>query len=199
MNLQTQQKGDEVPGLERAVARFGEPVYRCYQYDVTHDTILYWQMVTRKRRAEVVLALQRGTDRYVLHTKEFYPRGTYRLLTGGIKLGEDLLAAVEREAVEETGLDVSIDRFLAVLDYRFRHDGQTVDFRSYVFSLSDSGGAIHANDTEEGISGYREVAAKDLVQTAEALERLPADWIDWGRFRAVAHRVTWEILGSCDE
>jgi len=196
VTLMDPQSRNGVPGLAQAIELYGQPVMRRFEYEVSSDTILYWQTVVCKRRAEVVLALRRSNGQYVLHTKEFYPAGTYRLLSGRVKLGEDILKAVEREAREETGLTVHVDRFLAIIDYWFRNGGQSVGFRSYAFLLTGDGSTIRAADEEERISGYRGVSLDGLLVSAEELERLPADWRDWGRFRAAAHRVIWDVLSG---
>ena len=80
------------------MARYGRPVERVCAYQVSQDTFLYWELARRKRVAEVVLLLRRPNGRYLVHSKTFYPQGTFRLLSGGIKPGEDLLTAVKREA-----------------------------------------------------------------------------------------------------
>jgi 8-oxo-dGTP pyrophosphatase MutT (NUDIX family) len=188
-----------VPGLERAIAEYGAPVARTVQYDVTYDTFLYWELVRRKRTAEVVLLLRRPNGRYVVHTKAFYPQGTYRLLSGGVKPGEALVPAVRREALEETGLEVRIERFLGQIEHQFRHKGRCLPFTSYLFVVSDDGGEIASNDPGEEITDYREVALEELLTVADELESLPEDWIDWGRFRAVPHRLAVELLSQDDD
>ena len=35
-----------------------------------------------------------------------------------------------------------------------------------------------------------------LNEVAEKLETLPPDWLDWGRYRATAHRLIVELLGA---
>ncbi len=61
------------------------------------------------RRAEVCYVLYRAEPRngLLLHTKADYPAGCFRLPTGGVKPGEDVVGSLEREVFEETSLDLS--------------------------------------------------------------------------------------------
>lgn len=188
---------DHVAGLAEAIATCGRPIERCIEYRVRQETLDYWQTVVRGRAGEVILVLRRDGGRYVVHTKDFYPKGTYRLLTGGIKPGEDLLDAVRREAYEETGLQVRVGRFLSIIHHRFRRGECTVPFTSYMFLVEDASGgesALAPRDTAERITRYREMGVEGLREVAEQLGALPPDWADWGRFRASAHRLAWELL-----
>lgn len=185
-----------VRGVTDAAARWGAPVRRAFRYEVSDDTFRYWRSVRRKRPGEVVLLLRRRNGLYLAHTKEFYPAGTYRLPSGGIKPGEDLVEAVFRETAEETSLEVEVMAFLAVVEHQFvRGDAQT-DFTSYLFLLEERGGTLHPADAGEAITGFRELSLAEVVALAEALEALPPDWRDWGRFRASVHRVAGEVLGE---
>ena len=199
---------EQVAGIEQAIARYGQPLERSYTYDVTPGTLAYWDRVLQKRDAEVVLVLRRASGHYLVHTKPFYPttrdgQPTYRLLSGGIEPGEELVSAVLRETREETNLEVRIVRFLGILRHCFQlapHScsGQglckPLRFTSYVFALRQVGGGLRCNDPGESITGFCEVSPQELGDLAEQLEGLPAGWEDWGRFRASAHRFVAQHL-----
>jgi len=181
-----------IAGLAEAIARYGRPLERSFTLEVRPETLRYWRM--RRKRAEVVILLRRLNGRYLVHTKGFYPPGVYRLISGALKPGEDLLAGLEREIHEETGLAVRVERFLAILRYRFCYREESLPFISYLFAVAELGGTLALNDPGEAISGYREVDLAELGALAAQLEALPPEWSDWGRFRAIAHRVILEIL-----
>jgi 8-oxo-dGTP pyrophosphatase MutT (NUDIX family) len=185
---------DDVNGLEAAISRFGEPVRRCYHYQVTESSWRDWETRRSKRAGEVVLLLRRKGGHYLVHTKGFYPQGVYRLLSGGIKPGEDLVAAVLREAHEETGLRVDVQRFLASAEHCFAWQDRCQRFASYLFLLSEQGGVLGSKDPAEAISDFREVPLASLEEMARNLESLSPEWSDWGCFRASMHHLAVEVL-----
>ncbi|PZW24014.1 NUDIX domain-containing protein, partial [Thermosporothrix hazakensis] len=68
------------------------------------------------------MAIRRPHDRLLTFTKTFYPQGVYRLLTGGVEFHETVLEALHREVYEETGLQASVERFLACISYHAEED-----------------------------------------------------------------------------
>jgi 8-oxo-dGTP pyrophosphatase MutT (NUDIX family) len=184
----------ESGGLVRVDAGGGLPAYHL-RMPITLDTRNYWFLARRKRAAEVVLLLRRRNGRYLVHTKGFYPAGTWRLMTGGVHWGEDPDTAALREADEETSLCVRLSQCLAQIDYTFLYSDEEVSFTSYLYLLDEVSGTLAASDSGEDITGYREVSSAELLTLADELEALQgSDWADWGRFRAAAHRVAVELL-----
>jgi 8-oxo-dGTP pyrophosphatase MutT (NUDIX family) len=183
-------------GLDEAIVRYGPPAERWLPCEVSEETFRYWQTNLQRRSAEVVLLLKSKNGLYLVHTKSFYPRGVYRLISGGVKPGEDLLSAAHREAWEETGLQVSIARFLGLLHHRFAWKGQSLCFTSCLFLVTEESGTLGVQDPNEAISGLRQVPLAELLALADQLENLPPEWAEWGRFRAPAHRLAVEVLGE---
>jgi NAD+ diphosphatase len=160
-----------------------------------------------ERVAEVVFAILRPNGHLLLQTKAFYPPGAYRLPSGSIKAGEPVLSALRREVAEETSLQVTLSRFLAVVHYVIvTPEGDPAGlppstFISYIFLLQETGGELHTVDENEGVTGFREIEPAELPAVADQLEALADNpstgtpsWGDWGRFRAIAHRLVWELL-----
>ena len=157
------------------------------------------------RIGEVCMVIRRPNGKVLLSIKTFYPRGAYRLPTGGIHHGEGIHDALVREAHEETGLAVEVERFLAHI--RYRAAGRPSEgslFHTFVFLLAERGGVLGAIDTSEQIEDWREVAPSELAGVADVLEDLRTtgtrdivgDWRAWGRFRAVVHRVVHGALAA---
>ena len=140
------------------------------------------------------MVIVRPNGNLLLHTKDFYPSGIYRLLSGRVLWREDVEKTLRREVREETNLEVSVERFLGLIDYEFRWNGNTLPFVSYVFELHEIGGDLCCIDTDEGITAFREATIDELSQVARQLEQLEPRWQDWGNFRAVAHRLVDTLL-----
>lgn len=152
------------------------------------------------RYGEVCMVVRRPNGTLLTAIKTFYPPGAFRLLTGGVGHGERIEAALLREVAEETGLDVAVRRFLAVIEYRHKQQ----EFTTFAFLLDETGGTLGVNDPAEQIASFREVVVSELPVLAGALEAAPdhydaeinGRWRDWGCFRAVVHRVVYEALAG---
>ncbi|MBU0495395.1 MAG: NUDIX hydrolase [Chloroflexi bacterium] len=180
--------------VARLAGQYGPITREHHELHVSAESIDWWQGLQAKgRRAEVILALARPGGRVLLHTKPFYPPGTYRLTSGGVKPGEPIEKAAYREGYEELGLDVRIERFLGVITYAIQHEDVVIPFTSYVFAIGGDG-EPHPTDTHELISGYRAIPWSELPAVADELESLGPDWIDWGRFRAIGHRFVGRLV-----
>ena len=149
------------------------------------------------------MVIRRPNGRLLLSIKTFYPRGAYRLPTGGIHHGEPVYDALLREAHEETGLDLEVRRFLARIAYRGASTGDEI-FHTFAFLLDERGGTLGALDESEQIEDWREIGRGDLPSVARFLDDLRTggtldiggDWRAWGKFRAVVHRVVHDALAD---
>jgi 8-oxo-dGTP pyrophosphatase MutT (NUDIX family) len=183
----------EIAGLAQT---YGEPV-------IINQTLrikwLFGAIEERPARvAEVVPVVQRPNGKVLTMLKTSYPPGAHRLPSGGIHKGEPILDALLRESYEETGMVVTVRRFLAIIRYQIiAATGRTGRFTSYAF-LVDGVGPIQPMDPNEHIAEFREVELSDLRAMGDFLYNLRTadenDWNDWGRFRSVVHRVVADIL-----
>lgn len=182
--------------LETLAAAYGTPVRRSVALDVGENNLSWWSTIKARRRdGEVVLFIRRPSGNLILHSKDFYPAGVFRVPSGGIKRGEPVLDAVCREVREETGLEVAVEQFLAFVEFEFHHAGDVVLYPSYAFLLRESAGELRVMDLQERISAFREAPFTALAAVARDLERVPPDWQTWGEFRALPHRLVAELLG----
>jgi len=192
----TREQRDEVEGLAR---RYGQPRRLRVAIDDRFDDPI------RKgdRFGEICMVIRRPSGKVLLSIKTFYPRGAYRLPTGGIHHGELIGDAVTREAHEETGLDIDVRRFLAHIAYLGPSGGPPL-FHTFAFLLAERGGTLGALDESEQIESWREVEVDELPRIANALANLTAagsrdiggSWTAWGKFRSVVHGVVYEALTS---
>jgi ADP-ribose pyrophosphatase YjhB (NUDIX family) len=178
-------------------------------------------LIMTDRFGEVCMAIRRPSGTLLTAIKTFYPPGAYRLLTGGVRHGESVEAGLLREVEEETGLEVVVRQFLAVIEYHLDGRWEMGDggwqipsshppspspyrFVTFVFLLDEVGGMLGPSDPEERIESFREIAVAELPELAATLERIgqgfdpqiAGSWGDWGRFRAIVHRVVYEELAG---
>jgi NAD+ diphosphatase len=194
-------------------ARYGEP----RRVDAALQGAPFDPLIMTDRFGEVCMVIRRPGGKLLTAIKTFYPPGAYRLLTGGAKHGEAIEAALLREVKEETGLDVDIRRFLAVIEYQLDrgwgpadselpspipHPPSPYAFVTFAFLLDEVGGTLGARDPEERIASFHEIEVGALPALASTLDSISAgfdreiggSWSDWGRFRAVVHRVVYAAL-----
>ena len=155
------------------------------------------------RYGEVCMVVRQPDGTLITAIKTFYPTGAFRLLTGGIHHGEAIADALLREVAEETGLDVLVRRFLAVIEYELPALGpRATNLATFAFLLDAVGGELAPQDPNERIGAFRFLAVDELPALADTLEHVPdvidpeigGSWCDWGRFRAVVHREVFAAL-----
>ncbi len=187
--------------LQELTQRYGEPLNRVADLQTYEQ---FDPLSKADRYGEVCMVIRRKNGCLLTMIKSYYPEGCYRLLTGGINHGEYILDALLRETQEETGLQVTVQRFLAAVTY-YRdgnHEDQVPAFYTFAFLLDEVSGILAPEDEEEKVQDFREVTTDELLPLAERLgnlgdqysSELEGEWGDWGRFRAVIHRVVWEAL-----
>lgn len=174
-------------------AQYGQPLRWSRTLDVSKNQT---RVPFRNRSAEIVLAIPRPNQRVLLHTKDFYPPTAYRLLTGGLENGEQIIDAARREIREETGLAIDLARWLGIVEYEFIERAGRTQFVSYVFLTEPAIAMPQPLDADERISEFRDVAWSELANVADTLDHLPGDWGDWGRFRAIPHRLVLQATSD---
>lgn len=185
-------------------AHYGPP----RMVEATLADVMFDPVQMRDRVGEVCMVIRRSSGRLIVFRKELYPAGVLRLLTGGIKPGEPIAAALLREVAEETGLEIAVRRFLAAIAYR--DPGTPTDthaFYTFAFLLDEQGGTLGSNDPDERVELFAEAAPAELLALADTLEQLEeredraigGSWRSWGRFRAVVHRVVAGALSEQDQ
>jgi ADP-ribose pyrophosphatase YjhB (NUDIX family) len=180
--------------MDTLSAQFGEPLHWARTMDVNAALFERRRKAREKKRAEIVLAIARPRQRVLLHTKSFYPDGVYRLLSGGVENTERVKDAASRELHEETGFSVKLERFLGIIEYEFQNGQARLGWVSYIFLTEETDAAPNPIDKNEQIAGFREVDWQELEHLAKELEQLPREWHDWGRFRALPHRLVLQAM-----
>lgn len=150
--------------------------------------------VEKDRRGEVVFCVIRPNAKIVAVTCSIYPKGVFRIPTGGIGHTEDIIEAVLRETKEELGVEVEIMDFGGVLKIKFSHGDDSVMFYSYLFILRETGGRLLVDASDDEISEVKEVDISELESIAENLANIKGKWSDWGRFRYASTNTILQFL-----
>lgn len=165
---------------------------------IAYETDSYFnkvrEAVATDRRGEVVFCVIRPNGKIISVTCADYPKGIFRIPTGGIGHQEDIVEAVFREVREELGLEAKIQSFAGVLKVKFQHKDQHVMFYSYLFILKEVDGCLLEDASDDEVSEVKEVDIEGLEQVALRLADIQGKWRDWGRFRYVSTYAIVEYL-----
>jgi 8-oxo-dGTP pyrophosphatase MutT (NUDIX family) len=164
-------------------------------------TVLEWEGEISEREYEVatydpsrvhdVTFFILNSDRLALIRKPTHPPDIWRPPGGGVKPGEDFVEAVVREAYEETGLRVELERYLVEARARFVHGESELDWRTHVFLATTEDDEVQPHDTEE-IASARWGTLAELEGPLR--ERLLATGRAFWRYRVALHDAALQAL-----
>jgi ADP-ribose pyrophosphatase YjhB (NUDIX family) len=145
------------------------------------------------RRHDVTFFVLDPGGRLALIQKPSYPPEIWRPPGGGIKPGEGFRAGVRREALEELGVEIELERFLVSSVARFRSSDGVIDWRTHVFSARTDADQLEPLDR-------REIAAARWGTVEELAGPLRAAMLDTGRalwrYRVALHDAALASLGQ---
>jgi ADP-ribose pyrophosphatase YjhB (NUDIX family) len=176
--------------LEPLRKRYGDPALLEWESEISereHALATY----NPKRTHDVTLFILNGERLALIRKPQFEP-GVWRPPGGGVKPGEDFEDGVRREALEETGLDVELQRYLVVAEARFLYEPHEVPWRTHVFLATTADDEIAPRDREE-IAAARWGTLVELAGPLRArlLETGRAFW----RYRVALHDAALAALG----
>jgi ADP-ribose pyrophosphatase YjhB (NUDIX family) len=171
--------------------RFGVPAELRWAGDVS-DAEYVLATYNPARTHDVTLFILDPDERIALIRKPPFEAGIWRPPGGGIKRDEDFAAGAVREALEETGLRVELDRYLVASAATFRNGGRELDWRTHVFSARTSDTELAPQDAEE-IAGARWGTLEELAGPLRTrlLDTGRALW----RYRVALHDAALDELG----
>lgn len=154
--------------MRAAEERFGAPRDLSLSFAVDSHELDLVSGSLRKLRTHDVTFFIRQADGIVVIRKPMFPPGAYRAPSGGVGAGESAEEGIRREAWEETGLDVQVERYVLRIEATFRglgswegweqipsavrHDREQAALKwwTHVFSARPQGGTeLHPQDQVE--------------------------------------------------
>lgn len=179
--------------LEAAARRWGEPRRLRVAYEISpreRDLIRHSRRDDRSH--DVTFFIRRGGE-YAVIAKPSFPAGVWRAPSGGLKPGETVEEGTRREAYEETGLDIDLERYLLRIEARFTSGDAVEPWHTHVFLARTNGGEIDPHD-------LREIRAARWATRDEMLGPIRAALLATGfglfRYRSDLTDATFEALGG---
>ena len=181
----------EIAGIEE---RYGKPVELRVEFGMGHDEFEFVKATQKQGRAHDITMFIIKDDRLLFIAKHAYPDGLFRAPSGAARPGEGIVEGAKREAFEETGVEIELEKYLARINVRF-FDKQLADkyinWVSYVFQARYISGMIKPRDTDE-IREAAFVKPSDIPEFNRIMRRS-----DIGGFHYRAF-LTENILGLLD-
>jgi ADP-ribose pyrophosphatase YjhB (NUDIX family) len=172
-------------------ARYGEPERLEIELEISEDERDLVLASSRSERFHDVTLYAFSGPRLALIRKPHYAAGLWRPPGGGLKPGEPFEDGVRREALEELGVDVRLERYLLHVSAVFRCGNVLIPWATHVLS-----GA--AGSEELAPLDRREIAAARWGTLAELQgpirKRLLATGRALWRYRVALHDATAEAL-----
>jgi 8-oxo-dGTP pyrophosphatase MutT (NUDIX family) len=172
-------------------ARYGEPDVLEWEGEISereHGIATY----DPARLHDVTLFILNG-DLLALIRKHSFPPDIWRPPGGGVKPGESFVEAVQREAFEETGLRVELERYLVEARARFSYRTTELDWRTHVFLATTQDEEPEPRDTEE-IAEARWGTLEELAGPLR--QRLLATGHAFWRYRVALHDAALTALAK---
>ncbi len=133
--------------LEPLRKRYGDPALLAWEGDVGEREFALAGF-NPTRRHDFTFFVFNG-DRLALIQKPQYPPGVWRPPGGGVRPREDLAEGIRREALEELGVEIEVERYLVASEAVFCFGGETIEWRTHVVSARTVDEELAPQDTVE--------------------------------------------------
>jgi 8-oxo-dGTP pyrophosphatase MutT (NUDIX family) len=143
------------------------------------------------RNSDVTLFIFKGENIIVI-AKPWYPEGLYRAPSGGIKPDEEMESSAKREAYEETGVEIQLEKYLLRIHVTFTCGEAIESWTSHVFTARYLSGEPHPIDTRE----IKKVALLSLEELSALKGKLLEQDSGGLHYRAALTEATIKELSS---
>jgi ADP-ribose pyrophosphatase YjhB (NUDIX family) len=172
--------------------RYGEPRALRWDGEVAPEELALAGR-SPERRHDVTFFVFDPGGRLALIRKPQYTPGLWRPPGGGVRPEEEFAVGVRREAMEELGIEIELERFLVSSEARFVCADSAIDWRTLVFSARTDAEELDPID-------LREIAAARWGSTAELAGPLRAAMLETGRalwrYRVALHDAAQAALDT---
>jgi ADP-ribose pyrophosphatase YjhB (NUDIX family) len=187
--------------IREAEARWGVPVEERFDVPASAADLAFIRSTQKHGRAhDVTLLIWDAPRRKLAVTaKHGYAAGAYRPPSGGLEPGESFEQGALREALEETGLDIELTRYVLRAHVRFAPAGEqeseieAIEWATHVFEAEARGGELAPIDTHEIREAAWATREELLGPLAEKLLLREAAGI---RYRVALHRAIFAALDA---
>jgi len=135
--------------IEEVEDRFGKPQVLHLEHEIGERELAFVRATQKHGRAHDITFFIFDDDQLALIRKPMFQRPIFRAPSGGLNPGESFEEGAKREALEETGLEIELEKYLLRIHVRFTGGDDHLDWTSHVFKARAVGGRLEARDTSE--------------------------------------------------
>lgn len=135
--------------IEEMEAKLGKPQVQHLEFEIGAAELAFVRATQKHGRAHDITLFIFNDHHLALIRKPMFQRPIYRAPSGGLNPGEPFEEGAKREALEETGLEVELEKYLLRVHVRFTGGEDYLDWTSHVFQARKVGGRLEAQDTAE--------------------------------------------------
>lgn len=147
--------------IQKVEHRLGVPEVLCLNQEISPVEMAMVRGSMKHGRAhDVTFFIFNSLGQVALIAKHFFPLGAYRAPSGGIDPGEDFVLGTQREAWEETGLDIDLRRYILRVEAGFACGSDRLGWTSHIVTAATQGMELHPHDHDE----IREATFKTLEE-----------------------------------
>ena len=135
--------------IEEVEDRFGKPQVLYLKHEIGDKELALVRSSQKHGRAHDLTFFIFNNDHLALIRKHMFQRPIYRAPSGGLNPGESFEEGAKREALEETGLEIELEKYLLRIHVSFTSGDQHLDWTSHIFKAKVTGGQLAVRDTLE--------------------------------------------------
>lgn len=169
---------------------YGNPELASFRVDVIEKEFNRIRMSQKNGRKHDVTIYIIKDDKIIVISKHFYPLGLFRAPSGGVNPGEDFIDGAKREALEETGCEIEIEKFLLETSVNFIYKKDKIAWSSYVFQAKYLKGDFKFTDHNE----IREVRMATLEEFETFSKIMRSTAMGGLHYRAALHDTVKPLL-----
>ena len=172
--------------------RFGKPEYRETRFEMGQIEFDGLRRSQKHGRSHDITLFIRKGEKFIVNAKHFYPENLYRPPSGGLEPGEDFVGGALREAKEETGCDVRLDKYILRINVEFHNNSDSVLWTSHVFLAEYLSGELRQIDSKE----IREVSLASISDFPRFREMMLETDRGGFHYRAFLHDEVLSLLNG---
>ncbi len=137
------------PQVGSMEALYGKPEELSFVQAMTKRELSVVSGSMKNGRAHDITMYIKKNNGFIFIAKHFYPPGLFRAPSGGAVPNEHFEIAAKREALEETGTEIELEKYILRINVKFETEDEHINWVSHIFAADYISGDIKPRDVRE--------------------------------------------------